>query len=152
MSHISFKFRLNPTTSQSEKLSQIAGSCRFVFNYFLAMQKKLCEKRKETRDTSIKLLNYNQTSEILTKLKQEEPTSWLADSFAQSLQQSLMNLDKALKGWLTKKSRFPQFKKKGVRDSFKLPQLSPGFLNQIDKTVKIPKVGTVHFKQGSNHE
>ena len=52
MSHISFKFRLNPTTSQSEKLSQIAGSCRFVFNYFLAMQKRLCEKRKETRETT----------------------------------------------------------------------------------------------------
>ena len=29
MGHISFKFRLNPTTSQSEKLSKIAGSCRF---------------------------------------------------------------------------------------------------------------------------
>ena len=41
MPYKAYKFRLSPTTSQREQLGSIAGSCRFIFNHFLAVQKDL---------------------------------------------------------------------------------------------------------------
>lgn len=144
MTYKAFKFRLSPTKAQIEQLFQIAGSCRFVFNHFLAIQKELYTQRKETNNPDIKFLNYSQTSAALTILKQEEATSWLQTPPSHTLQQSLMNLDKAIKGWLIKKSGFPKFKKRSNnQDSFRLPD--PPTID--GNLIKLPKLGWIKYRK-----
>ena len=56
MPYKAYKFRLSPTTSQREQLGSIAGSCRFIFNHFLAVQKDLYTQQIESyqRDAEVK--------------------------------------------------------------------------------------------------
>lgn len=143
MLYKAFKFRLSPTKAQFGQLQQYAGSCRFIFNHFLAIQKDLYSQRKETNNPDIKLLSYNQCSASLTQLKQEESTSWLCSVPSHSLQQSLMDLDKAIKGWITKKTGFPRFKKKDFHDSIRFP-VAPTVDSTIGR-VKLAKLGWVKY-------
>ena len=138
MIHKAYKFRLEPTDKQAKALSYIAGSCRFVYNHFLNIQKSLYEERKATGNKAIKLLNRNKMSSRLTQLKQEEETKWLKNSIAQSLQQTIMDLDDAILNWLQRKKGFPKFKKKGVHDSFRIPGDLKG--EEQTRRVRIPKV------------
>ena len=59
------------------------------------------------------------------------------------MQQSLKNLERALKDAFNKKSpkKFPQFKKKGQRDSFRYPQ----GIKVNENRIFLPKVGWVGF-------
>lgn len=145
MSYKAFRFRLSPTKEQSKQLLQFAGSYRYVFNHFLAVQKDLYQQRKETNNPEIRLLSYQQTSALLTQLKREEATNWLTNTPAQSLQQSLMDLDRAFKGWLIKNTGFPKFKKKGQHDSIRFPV--PPVVDQSNKTIKLPKLGLVKYRK-----
>lgn len=147
MSYKAYRFRLEPTKNQACLMASIAGSTRFVFNHFLAIQKDLYQKRKDLNDPSIKFLSYNQTSAILTQLKKEEVTLWLRNPPSQALQQSLMDLDKAIKGWLTKRYGFPKFKKKGQHDSFRIPQLADNSLDQVNRVINLPKLGPVRYRK-----
>jgi putative transposase len=126
-------------------MASTAGCCRFVYNHFLAVQKELYEKRKETNDPSIKFLTYPQACNLLTQLKQEEATSWLKEPPSQSLQQSLKHLNEAVARWLRNQSGFPNFKKKGVHDAFKLPD--PPVVDPVARTVKLPKLGEVKYRK-----
>jgi len=67
-------------------LSKHFGACRFVYNKFL------------NEKTS---LNYNDNTKSLTDLKKEENFNWLNEVNAQSLQQSLRNLDSSYKRLFT---------------------------------------------------
>ncbi len=145
MYYKAFRFRLSPTKKQSEQLLQFAGSCRYIFNHFLAIQKDLYQQRKETNNPEIRFLSYPQTSALLTQLKREEATSWLTSTPNHSLQQSLMDLDRAIKGWLAKKTGFPKFKKKGQHDSIRFPV--PPVVNQETRQVKLPKLGLVKYRK-----
>ncbi len=145
MSYKAFRFRLSPTKEQSKQLLQFAGSCRYIFNHFLTVQKDLYQQRKETNNPEIRLLSYPQTSALLVQLKREEATNWLTNTPMQSLQQSLMDLDRAFKGWLIKKTGFPKFKKKGQHDSIRFPV--PPVVDQSNKTIKLPKLGLVKYRK-----
>lgn len=145
MPYKAFRFRLSANKEQSEQLQQFAGSCRYIFNHFLAIQKDLYQQRKETNNPEIRFLSYPQTSALLTQLKREEATNWLTNTPNHSLQQSLMDLDRAFKGWLTKKTGFPKFKKKGQHDSIRFPV--PPVVNQPNKTIKLPKLGLVKYRK-----
>lgn len=145
MPYKAYKFRLSPTTSQREQLGSIAGSCRFIFNHFLAVQKDLYTQRKEQNNPDIKFLSYPQTSSLLTQLKQEDSTSWLQLPPNHTLQQSLIDLDRAIKGWLKKKTGFPRFKKKGVHDSFRLPV--PPIVDPANRIIKLPKLGWLKYRK-----
>ena len=76
MSYKAFRFRLSPTKAQNNQLIQFTGSCRYIFNHFLATQKDLYTQRKEQNNPDIKFLSYPQTSALLTQLKREEATAW----------------------------------------------------------------------------
>lgn len=67
-------------------LSKHFGACSFVYNKFL------------NEKTS---LNYNDNAKSLTDLKKEENFNWLNEVNAQSLQQSLRNLDSSYKRLFT---------------------------------------------------
>ena len=135
-----FKFRLEPKSAERRLLAQFAGCCRLVFNKGLALQKELLEAKKSC-------LSYGKLTDKLRCWKQEEDLFFLKECHSQPLQQTLKNLDRALKDAFDKSSpkRFPRFKKKGQRDSFRYPQ---GFkVDQVNSRVYLPKIGWVRYRQ-----
>lgn len=131
-----FKYRFKTNKKIEGELSRISGCCRFVRNKALALQKERLEAGEYC-------LSYPEMAALLLEWKAAPETSFLKEAPSQALQQTLMNLDKALKEAFDKKNpkRFPRFKKKGQHDSFRFPQ---GF--KIDgNRISLPKTGWVGF-------
>ena len=133
-----YKYRLKTHSQQIESLFyQFAGCNRFVWNKALALQKESLEGNK-------KILSYNDLASNLVGWKKNDETSFLKTAPSQPLQQTLKNLDRALKDAFDKKQpnkKFPKFKKRGFGDSFKYPQ---GFKFQ-DNQIFLPKIGWVKY-------
>lgn len=131
-----FKYRIYPTSSQSEDLAKAFGSCRFLYN-------KALEHKKSAYDSEKKSISYNElATSFLKDLKQE--FTWLQDVPSQALQQSLKHLDFAYKRFFKLKKGFPSFKSKYSKQSFSLPQfVKVNFTNSI---VILPKIGNVKAK------
>ena len=127
-----FKFQLLPTEQQKVLLMQHFGCRRFVWNYFL-------NKRKDEYLNNKKTLNYYDCAADLTKLKTDDDYVWLKDVNSQMLQQTLRDLDTAYNRFFRKQSKFPTFKSKHNRQSFRVPQ----HITVEDGKIYFPK-----FKEG----
>ena len=131
---MAYKFRLEPTRSQAQLLHQNAGCCRFVFNQGLDFRAKAWKRRGESRGLA-------DTMRFLQQLKDAKP--WLKDACAQSLQQSLRNLDAAFTCFFRDPGHtgFPRYKRKSGRQTMKYPQ---GCKVDFQKQrLFLPKVGWV---------
>ena len=112
----SFKFRIYPNKDQEILLAKHFGANRFVFNYYL-------NSRKESYfGEDKKTLNYYDNANDLTQFKKDENFNWLKEINSQSLQSSLRNLDTAYNKFFRKQTKFPRFKSKYNKQSFKIPQ------------------------------
>jgi len=128
----SFKFRIYPNKEQEILLAKHFGACRFVFNHYL-------NKRKESYLEDKKSLNYYDNANDLTQFKKDENFNWLKEINSQSLQSSLRNLDTAYGKFFRKQTKFPRFKSKYDKQSFKIPQ----FVKLENNELILPK-----FKSG----
>jgi putative transposase len=113
------------------------GSCRFVFNHYLA---KRIEKFKDIKS----IMNYNSCSADLTQMKKE--LVWLKEIDATALQSSLKDLEIAYQNFFRRikqgdaKAGFPKFKsKKNNRKSYK----SKKIIKLNNNTIQLPKLGLV---------
>ncbi len=133
-----YKFRLYPNKEQQVLFSRYFGCNRVVWNKALALKEEYYKEHKN--DEGKKGLNYYDTAKFLARLKKEEDYNWLKEANSQSLQQSLMDLDKAFKAFFKGISKYPNYKKKNNRQSFRVPQ----FFNFEDGPVR--KLGVVHYE------
>ena len=134
-----FKFALRPNGEQIRNLRQFAGSCRFVYNKALALNVERYEKKQ-------KRLGYAGLCALLPNWKMEH--EFLSAVPAQALQQALKNLERAYTNFFQKRADFPKFKKKGQRESFRIPQ---GF--EVDKQngrIKLPKLGWMRYRKSQD--
>lgn len=136
------KLRIYPNKQQQEQIAKTIGCCRFIYNRSL-------ERRIEYYQETQKLLHKYELSKEITQLKKLEEFSWLKEVNAQSLQQSIIRLDKAFVSFFRKVGKFPKFKsKKHPVQSFDVPQ---NFIfSPLEKIVKIPKIGTLRFRDKLN--
>lgn len=132
-----FKFELQPNGEQQRNMRRFAGSCRFVFNKALALQ-------KERHEQGEKKLGYAGLCKELTEWKVQPETLWLSETPSQALQQALKNLERAYKNFFEKRADFPRFKKKGQSDSFRYPQGIK--LDQSNSRIFLPKLGWMHYR------
>lgn len=129
----SFKVRIYPNREQQILLEKTFGANRFVYNYFLNLKSKLYEFYK------IKL-NYNNSSKVLTELKRQK--TWLRDVDSVSLQQTLKDLDSAYLNFFCGRGKYPKFKKKQDKNSYRTNQRI-----KVDNSfIKIPRVGLLRYK------
>ena len=134
-----FKFELQPDGEQQRSMRSFAGSCRFVFNKALAMQKSLYEDGE-------KKLGYAELCKTLTEWRNSVDTAWLADSPVHPLQQTLKGLERAYKNFFEKRAYFPRFKKKGQHDSFRYPDQKQFKIDQPNSRIYLPKLGWVRYR------
>ena len=126
----SFKYRIYPNEEQRILLEKHFGCTRFVYNYFLDYK----QTQYKTTGTSG---TYNQVAKELINLKEDSNYSWLKEVNSQSLQQSLKDMFNSYERFFRGLSKFPKFKKKGEKNSFRVPQFC-----RIDTTknvIYIPK-------------
>ncbi len=134
-----FKFELRPHGQQLRNLRQFAGSCRFVYNKALALNAERYQKKE-------KRLGYAGLCALLPNWKMEH--EFLSNAPAQALQQSLKNLERAYTNFFQNRANFPKFKKKGQRESFRIPQ---GF--EIDKQngrIKLAKLAWMRYRKSQD--
>ena len=132
------KYELNPTKAQKNLIRQSCGCCRKVYNVMLD-RKISAYKEDGTSLSKYELINQ------LVELKKELP--FLKDVPSQALQQAIFNLDTAYANFF-RNGGFPKFKKKGVKDSFRIPVAC--IFNFMDWTVKTAKIGTIRVYKGHN--
>ena len=134
-----FKYELMPNGEQQRQMRRFAGSCRFVFNKALALQKE----RYEQGD---KKLGYAGLCKLLTEWRNDVETPWLSDSPIHPLQQALKDLERAYSNFFAKRADFPRFKKKGQSDSFRYPDPKQIKLDQDNGRVFLPKLGWLRYR------
>jgi len=132
-----YKYELMPSGQQERQMRRFAGSCRFVFNKALALQ-------KESYGQGQKKLSYVSLCRLLTEWKARTETHWLSEAPSQTLQQALKNLERAYENFFAKRADFPRFKKKGQSDSFRYPQGIK--LDQGNSRIFLPKLGWVRYR------
>ncbi len=115
-----YKFRLYPNKEQRETFAKHFGCCHFVYNHFLRQRIDYYIVNKD--GDGKKGLNYYDTSLMLTALKRNPEYIWLNEVNSQSLQQSLRDLDMAYRNFFAKRAKFPKFKGKEAKRSFRAPQ------------------------------
>lgn len=135
-----YKFRIEPDGEQLRKLHQFAGMARFVFNKALALQ-------KDNRDAGGEHIHYFSMSKLLTEWRNGSETPWLKSAPAQPLQQALIQLDRAYKNFFAKRAAFPNFKKRGQRDSFRFPDGKAIKLDQCGGRISLPKLGWLDYRK-----
>lgn len=135
----SYKFRIYPNATQTQQIQRTFGSCRFVWNHYLALRKELYEQDGKT-------LNYNACSGDMTQLKKTLP--WLKEVDATALQSSLRDLDTAYQNFFRRmkqgqKPGYPRFKsKRDHRRSYKSKCVGTN-IKVLGKAVQLPKLGLV---------
>ena len=130
-----FEYRIYPSQEQVLLLARTFGCSRWTYNHFLE------EKIRVFKETG-KSLTYSKCSKMLTELKTQEDTAWLAEVEAAALQQSLRNLDWAFKNFFDRMHKgvgFPGFKKKKSRKTYRTTNAKI----VDDSHVWIPKMGLV---------
>ena len=140
----SFKTELKPTAEQALTIRRTIGTCRFVYNLFIA-------ENKQRHDAGEPFIGGMSFSVWLNHeyMPSNVDKVWIKDVSSKAVKQSIMNADAAFKKFFKKQSRFPRFKKKNRSD------VKMYFVKNDAKTViqcerhriKISTLGWVRLKE-----
>ena len=134
----SYKIRIYPTKEQEQLMWKHIGSCRYIWNYMLALQEE------RYRQGEKRLFAYDMIN-ILKPLKNDGEHEWLYEVSNASLQTVCKDLDKAYKSMFKKVAKRPRFKsRKYSKPSF--PMRSDAVYFKDDRFVQITKLGKVKYK------
>ncbi|MGI6501829.1 MAG: RNA-guided endonuclease InsQ/TnpB family protein [Anaerostipes sp.] len=107
----SFKTEINPTKEQIIKINKTIGTCRYIYNFYLAHNKELHEngeKFMSGKSFSVWLNN--------EYLPQHSEYAWIKEVSSKSVKKSIENGCTAFTKFFKGKSGFPRYKKKGKSD------------------------------------
>lgn len=133
-------YKLDPTKGQESVFWQFAGASRWVYNE--ALQR--CQDYYHQNGKHLSPFHF---TSLLTQLKREPDTSWLATIHSQVLQQPLRNLHTAYKNFFEGRADLPTRKKKYRHDAFRYPQ----GVRIVENRVYLPSIGWVKFFRSRNH-
>ena len=131
------------TPQQQNKFFQTRGTCRFVYNMFLAQNQEWYTQGKKymsARDFSVWLNN--------VYIPNNPDKAWIKDVYSKAVKQSLEYAHIAYTKFFKGESKFPKFKKKGKND----PKMYFVKNNKTDcvcerHRIKIPSLGWVQLKE-----
>jgi putative transposase len=134
-----YKYQLLPNGEQERCMRRCAGSCRFVFNKALALQKERYERGEQK-------LSYVGLCKLLTQWRNGTETPWLADAPTHPLQQALKDLERAYRNFFAKRAQFPRFKRKGQCERFRYPDAQQFKVDQGNSRLFLPKLGWLRYR------
>lgn len=136
-----FKYELRPNGEQERKMRRFAGSCRFVYNQALGLQ-------KERYQAGDKKLGYVEMCRQLTAWRNSPETPWLKDAPVHPLQQALKDLQRACTNFFAGRAGLPRFRKKTRGDRFRYPDPKQIKLDQDNSQIFLPKLGWLRYRNG----
>lgn len=134
-----FKYELRPNGQQERQMRRFSGSCRFVFNKALALQ-------KANHEAGGKFIGYVAMARHLTAWRNGTETPWLKDAPVHPLQHALKDLERAYRNFFAKRANFPRFKKKGQHESFRYPDAKQFKLDTGNTRIFLPKLGWMQLR------
>ena len=139
----SFKTEINPTEEQKVKIRKTIGTCRFIYNFYLAHNKELHESGKKFMSSSQFRVWLNNEY-----LPNHPECSWIKEAYSKSVTQAVNNGQTAFENFFNHKSAFPKFKKKGRSDvKMYFVRNNPKDCLCERHRIKIPSLGWVRIKE-----
>ncbi len=120
-------------------MRRFAGSCRFVYNKGLALQKTRFEAGE-------KKLDYAGLCKLLTQWRSDTDTPWLKDAPTHPLQQALKDLERAYTNFFAQRGAFPRFSTRGQHKSFRYPDPKQFRLDPLNTRLFLPKLGWLRYR------
>ena len=139
----SFKTEINPTEEQKVRIRKTIGTCRFIYNFYLAHNKELHESGKKFMSSSRFRVWLNNEY-----LPNHPEYSWIKEAYSKSVTQAVNNGQTAFEKFFDYKSAFPKFKKKGRSDvKMYFVRNNPKDCLCERHRIKIPSLGWVRIKE-----
>ena len=139
----SFKTEINPTEEQKVRIRKTIGTCRFIYNFYLAHNKELHENgQKFMSSTQFRVWLNNEY------LPNHPECSWIKEAYSKSVTQAVNDGQTAFTRFFNHKSAFPKFKKKGRSDvKMYFVRNNPKDCHCERHRIKIPSLGWVRIKE-----
>ena len=131
-----YKIRLYPNKSQKTFFNKSFGCCRVIYN------EMLYELQNAYKNGIV--LNKN---ELFKKIKTKY--NWMKNSDSQGLCNTYQDLNTAYTNFFNKRTKFPKFKKKKDKNSYRNGMMQKTIEKLIPNKnhIKIPKAGLVEFRE-----
>ena len=139
----SFKTEINPTEEQKVKIRKTIGTCRYIYNFYLA-------HNKELHDNGEKFMSGKSFSVWLNNeyLPQNPDKLWIKEVSSKSVKHSIECGCTAFTRFFKHQSDFPKFKKKGKSDvKMYFVRNNPKDCQCERHRLKIPTLGWIRIKE-----
>ena len=139
----SFKTEINPTEEQKAEIRKTIGTCRYIYNFYLA-------HNKELHDNGEKFMSGKSFSVWLNNeyLPQNPDKLWIKEVSSKSVKHSIENGCIAFTRFFKHQSAFPNFKKKGRSDvKMYFVKNNPKDCRCERHRINIPSLGWVRIKE-----
>ncbi|NBR00930.1 MAG: transposase, partial [Actinobacteria bacterium] len=148
---LSYRAELRPTPQQMRALLQHAGNARWAYNWGLAKHKEAYGKWVELGKPKKwggwpNAMSLHRELNALKKAPVEDGgVPWMYEASKCAPQEALRDLDKAFKGFLSGRTKYPRFKSrnKGV-GGFRLT----GTVSIDERCIQLPVVGKIRLQPG----
>ena len=139
----SFKTEINPTQEQITKINKTIGTCRFIYNFYIAHNKELYRKNKKFmtgKDFSVWLNN--------EYIPNNPDKQWIKEVSSKSIKKIIEDGYIAFLNFFKHKSKFPNFKKKNNSD-VKMYFVKNNIKDCLCERhrIKVPTLGWVRLKE-----
>ena len=140
----SFKTEIKPTQEQIVKTNKTIGTCRYLYNFYLAHNKELYDKGEKfmsAKSFSVWLNN--------EYIPDNQDKSWIKEVSSKAAKQSLENANRAFSRFFKGQSGFPRFKKKSNQDvkMYFVKTDAKAVIRCERHRIKIPTLGWVRLKE-----
>ena len=139
----SFKTEINPTQEQKSRINRTIGTCRYVYNFYLAYNKEL-------HDNGKKFMTGKSFSVWLNNeyILNNPDKAWIKDVYSKAVKKSIEDGCTAFTRFFKHQSAFPNFKKKGKSDvKMYFVKNNPKYCACERHRIKIPTLGWVRLKE-----
>ena len=139
----SFKTEINPTLEQRVKINKTIGTCRYIYNFYIA-------HNKELHDNGQKFMSGKSFSVWLNNeyLPNHPDNAWIKEVSSKSVKKSMEDGCVAFTRFFKGQSKFPKFKKKGKSDvKMYFVHNNPKDCRCERHRINIPTLGWVRLKE-----
>ncbi len=141
--HRAYRYELDPHNHQRTSLHRHAGVARFAYNWGLDQRIQLFK----TNQGKARFTDAMRQHKLLNSLKKTQ-YPWMYEVSKCAPQEALRDLHRAFQNHHRGRKRgkrvgFPRFKRKGVRDSFRLT----GTIRFEGRRIQLPRIGKVRIKE-----
>ena len=139
----SFKAEINPSEEQKVKIRKTIGTCRFIYNFYLAHNKELHKNGERFMSSSKFRVWLNNEY-----LPNHPEYSWIKEAYSKAVTQAVNNGQTAFTRFFNHKSAFPRFKKKGKSNvKMYFVKNNPKDCLCERHRINIPSLGWVRIKE-----